>query len=448
MQELRFEVEFLSDIVLPATSNTEGKIDDLDFIPGSNFLGMVAREYGSFSDSFAVFHSGKVRFGDAFLVHNGNLTYKMPLSFFHEKLDDSVIVNHHLIKDFSKFTQLKQKRKGFITKDLEEVSIEYSYAQKSAYDKGHRRSKEGAMYGYNAMPKGLIFQFVVKYENVNKTDIEKLKNTLTGKQRLGRSKSSQYGLVEIREIDSLAHKVGVSTSDAHEVCIYVKSRLALVDENGYPTFDLKYLADGLRDENIVWEKSQIRTSTYTPYNSAMKTKTYERMVINPGSVIVLRDIDDETIQKLKNGVGVYLSEGFGELLINPAFLLNELFSFYKSKDKQNNQKQPEITDDTVKFLKAREDRKYAELKLLDSVQEFITKNRTLYKNIKNSQWGTIRSICTAGRENFLEEIKEYISSGKVSWSHEQIKRLTEREDKSLEFIKLLSMKMPQNGDKQ
>jgi hypothetical protein len=82
MGELTFQVEFLSDIVLPASSNTEGNIEHLDFIPGSNFLGMVARSYIDFNDSFNVFHSGKVRFGDATLLHEGRATYKMPLSFF------------------------------------------------------------------------------------------------------------------------------------------------------------------------------------------------------------------------------------------------------------------------------------------------------------------------------------------------------------------------------
>jgi len=43
MKALVFQVELKSDIVLPATSNTEGKIDQLDFIAGSNFLGMAAQ---------------------------------------------------------------------------------------------------------------------------------------------------------------------------------------------------------------------------------------------------------------------------------------------------------------------------------------------------------------------------------------------------------------------
>jgi len=197
MNVLNFQLEFLSDVVLPATSNTEGNIESLDFIAGSNFLGMVAKEYDEFSDTFAVFHSGAVRFGDATLVHDGQATYKMPLSFFHEKLDDGTMYNHHLISDFTRFKQLKQRRNGFITQELQEVSIDYNYAQKSAYDKEHRRSKEGSMYGYNAMPKGLIWQFSVKCdEHISQEDIERIKNNLVGKKRLGKSKSSQYGRVK------------------------------------------------------------------------------------------------------------------------------------------------------------------------------------------------------------------------------------------------------------
>ena len=47
MSKIVFQVEFLSDIILQASSNTQGNIEQLDFIPGSNFLGMVAKDYGN-----------------------------------------------------------------------------------------------------------------------------------------------------------------------------------------------------------------------------------------------------------------------------------------------------------------------------------------------------------------------------------------------------------------
>ena len=440
MKELVFQVEFLSDIVLPASSNTEGNIESLDFIPGSNFLGMVAREYSKFSDSFAVFHSGKVRFGDAVLVHNGKLTYKMPLSFFHEKLKPEALVNHHLIDDFSTYTQLKQKRKGFITKDLEELSIKHNYSQKSAYDKEHRRSKDSTMYGYNAIPSNTLWQFSVKYDDISESDTALLKKNLIGKKRLGKSKSSQYGLVEISE-SKRVDTVACTVAQKETTVVYVKSRLALVKEDGTPTYDLKYLVDGLTDKNIVWEQSQIKTSTFMPYNGAMQTKCYERVVINSGSVVVLKDLTEVQLSALQEGIGVYLCEGFGEVLINPAFLDTKgEFTFADTKV-DGEMTKITVSDPMVKFLNNKQTAQEETLDLASTVNRFIQSHASLYKSISNSQWGTIRSICHAGNESFREDIRDYVSSGKVTWKNEQIETLLE-ENKSKAFIKLLSMQMP------
>ena len=288
MNRLVFQVKFLSDIVLQATSNTEGNIEQLDFIAGSNFLGMVAQNYDKFEDSFKIFHSGEVKFGDGHILKNNKITYKIPLSFFHEKLNDKEIFNHHFIDDFSKFKQLKQKREGYITKDLETEIIEYNYLQKSAYDKKLRRSKDEEMYGYKSLKKGTKWEFCVSYENLTPKEIKLIKESLIGKKRLGKSKSSHYGLVEIKQINKEIENLSTKLD---EIIIYAKSRLALIDENGNPTYDLKYLFDGLTDENIDYSKSQIKTSTFTPYNSKRENRDYERVCINKGSVIVLKGID-------------------------------------------------------------------------------------------------------------------------------------------------------------
>lgn len=446
MGELTFQVEFLSDIVLPATSNTEGKIVQLDFIPGSNFLGMVAKEYDEFHDSFSVFHSGSVRFGDATLLIEGQATYKMPLSFFYEKLNPTALVNHHLIEDFSTFKQLKQKRNGYITQKLHEVAIKHNYAQKSAYDTEKRRSKESAMYGYSAIPAGTVWQFTVTYEGIDKEDRERIINNLLGEKRLGKSKSSQYGRVKITE----ATKVPTLQSRLEEkatTLLYLKSRLALVDAEGNPTYDLKYLLDGLKDENIVWEKSQIRTSTFSPYNGSMETKSYERVVINSGSVIVLQNLSMEQQKRLEAGVGIYLSEGFGEVLINPSFLEKEGSFPLLDTQEENSLEALPITEPIVQFLEQKEQKRKEQLDVASKVYDFIQQHGGLYTNISNAQWGTIRSICTGSGDGFREEIRAYISDGKVTWNAQQIENLLE-EGKSRAFIKLLSMQMPKmKGDR-
>ncbi len=453
MQELIYQVEFLSDIVLPATSNTEGNVQQLDFIAGSNFLGMVAREYSKFEDSFAVFHSGAVRFGDANILENNKPTYKIPLSFFYEKGKEETFYNHHLIEDFKELDQLKQKRNGYITKDLEVVYIDYNYSQKSAYDKTKRTSLEGSMFGYAAMKQGLKWQFSIRIDDsISAKDVELLQNTIIGQKRLGKSKSAQYGLVEIRSIggEASVSQNGGAKAPLPKTILYANSRLALVDECGNPTYDLKYLYEGLEDKNIDYPNCQIKTSTFTPYNGAMQTKTYERVVINKGSVIVLNSLTPEQLKEIKNGVGVYLAEGFGDVLINPSFLSQKEFKFNIENSAFTPSSEAEATppkNDLAKFLKQREDNKQDKLKILNDVDKFISDHKdSLYKKIKPSQWGKIRSICTSGTDKFKDEIEEYILNGTKKWEQNQIDTLLEKCD-NLEFVKLLSIQMPK-GSKQ
>lgn len=448
MSKIIYQVEFLSDIVLPATSNTEGNIAQLDFIPGSNFLGMAAKEYQNFEDSFIVFHSGAVKFGDATILKSGKQTYKMPLSYFHEKLDANTIYNHHKIEDFSNFNQLKQKRNGYITAELEVAEVEYNYSQKSAYDKTKRRSLVGSMYGYNAIKSGTKWQFSIQYdENICKNDLELLKNVIVGKQKLGKSKSAQYGLVQIRE---LGVKENIEDKSLNELVIYANSRLALVDEDGNPTYDLKYLFDGLKDDNIDYPKCQIRTSTFTPYNGARATKDYERVCINKGSVIVLKGIDKSIIP---NFVGAYQSEGFGEILLNPKFLSEDSFSFLNNNKNKKEQEKLSIKSDLAKFLMQREDTKKAKLDIANEVAAFIKNNASKYSKKMNSQWGTIRNLCNKESEKSIyDEVKEYISKGvaKEKWKDGKgsiLLKAIENSNNPKEFTKLLAIQMPKVKNK-
>jgi len=447
MRELIFQVEFKSDIVLPATSNTEGNIQNLDFIAGSNFLGMVAKNYNNFSNSFDVFHSGKVRFGDATVLKDNKITYKMPLSYFYEKLDDKKIFNHHLIKDFKQFNQLKQKRDGYITKDLDEVYIDYNYSQKSAYDKSKRTSLEGSMFGYTAIKNGLKWQFIVKIDNsIDNKDIKLLKKTLLDSKRLGKSKSAQYGRVEITPKENPKVEEIEDKSKKDTTILYFNSRVALIDNNGYPTLDLSYICDGLE---VDYSKTQIKTQTFTPYNGARETKDYERVVISKGSVVAIKDIKQEQLDSIKSGIGAYLSEGFGDILINPTFLSEYSFEFGSKASalSKDGAKAPIPTTHLAKFLKQKEKDREDKLNNLNDVDIFILKyKKSLFNNIKPSQWGKIRSICTSGNDNFIEEIRNYISNGTKKWEQNQIDILL-NDNNSLEFIKLISIQMPKQGAK-
>lgn len=308
MRELVFQVEFKSDIVLPSTSNSEGKVGNLDFIAGSAFLGMVASKYSEFDDSFDIFHSGKVRFGDAHILIDEQESYKMPLSIFRDKNDESRIANQ-ITSDINKLKQAKQVRNGYMTKSGVLRHLEYNYSQKSAYDRKHRRSKDSQMYGYSALKAGSKWQFVVRVDrSIDQKSIDLIINTLKQSKRLGKSRSAEYGRVEIIYLADKARDAISIESKTKEIVLYCNSRLALIDEQGNASYDSLYICSGLDSSNIVFEKTQIRTASYAPYNRARETNDSERLCIEKGSVIVLKDLNASQLDEIKNGVGMYLSE--------------------------------------------------------------------------------------------------------------------------------------------
>ncbi len=444
MHKFSFDVEFLSDVVLNATSNTEGKISQLDFIPGSVFLGITAHNYTKFKNSFDIFHSGKVRFGDAHIVFQGKKTYKMPLSYFHEKGEEESCYNFHLINNFQDFTQLKQKRNGYITEDYRTLYMDFRYNQKSAYDTQKRRNKESSMYGYNAIKKGTRWRFSVNIdETIPQEDTTLIKETLIGTHHIGKSKTAEYGLVKISAASEDDTSNTNVSPDGSEVVLYANSRLALTDSTGHPTLELTALCEGLKAENICIDKTQIRTSTFTPYNSTRKQYDQERVCINKGSVIVLQHISQKQLTEIQTGVGAYLSEGFGDIIINPDFLLQKEINLSDvSSPMEQVRIQKPVTSLTAKFLFNRKTEKEKLLQLATDVAQFKKRYKNLFSNIQPSQWGAIRAICNSNMENKKKAIQKQISGGIKAWTRQQQQLLLEHD---VEFIKLLAIQMPKGN---
>ena len=309
--------------------------------------------------------------------------------------------NHHLLSDseFEKFTQLKQMRNGYINEENERLSLDQDFSQKSAYDKSKRRSKDSQMYGYEAFRAGMKWRFSVKFDpSVSEKDIVLAKETLERSTRLGKSKSAEYGAVEIKFIGENTDEIQTFTPPEKYTFIYAKSRLALIDENGNPSYDVKYILPNLSENNVVYSKTQIRISNFAPYNGARATKDYERACINKGSVIALKNLSAEQIAALKNGVGAYLSEGFGEVLINPWFLdggdaKDNPIEFQKEAKTERLIKEMPIQSDLAKFLKQKQTTKDQALEIAERVADFIESHKDKFSKISKSQWGAIRSIC-------------------------------------------------------
>lgn len=460
METMKFKCTLLSDIILSQDSSTEGNQFCLDFIPGSNFLGIAAgRLYNQLEEgvALAVFHSGKVRFGDAHPSLDGQVRgLKVPGAMYHPKsmkASEECYI-HHLIPnpeaDEMKKKQLKQCREGFQVFGADiatPVSIDKNFAIKSAYDTEKRRSKDGQMFGYQSLPEGLVLYFGIESELDEATN-GRIKEALVGAKHIGRSRTAQYGLVNIEEVDfsEVASTGHTFLKDGQQYAtVYADGRLIFLDGNGEPTFqptaeDLGFTAA----DEIDWSRSQVRTFQYAPWNGKRNTFDTDRCGIEKGSVFVVRCASSPAASAY---LGSYRNEGFGKVIYNPAFLAGDAETgkaccrlspadprvdgrYVPETTGKNTESKASTVTPLLTFLRKAKQRKEDTALLYKAVNEFVSKNAKLFKGAQfASQWGAIRNIAMseAQEDRIPQRISEYLDHGvaKAKWEEGRRKKVLE-----------------------
>lgn len=418
MITLKFKCTLLSDVILNQKAATVGPNKTLDFIPGNCFLGIAASQLYNAVDSstsWEMFHSGKVRFGDAHPSANGVRGLKIPLSMFSPKLSKSrpeIYILHRTDKDVAISESLKQIREGFYTyadRLATKVKTETNYAVKSAYDRVNRRSKDEQMFGYESLAKGLELYFDIEVDNDGLADI--IRKAIVGNKNVGRSRTAQFGSVKIEEYEYQDVPSSAQTSDIIEV--YADSRLIFLDEFGIPKLRPTASDLGLEGE-IDWSMTQIRTFQYAPWNFKRAGFDTERCGIEKGSVIVVRTgLSDQEFRSTY--VGAYRNEGFGKVIYNPCFLAAEKDgkALYKLPEKTGCA--PEVSDKAVSdtILYRYLDNKYKDKKYTAEIYELVnTWVKDGHMKFRSasfaSQWGSIRNL--ALQSFSLVELKQSINS--------------------------------------
>lgn len=437
MKRMKFKCTLLSDIVLNQSSSSEGNQKTLDFIPGNNFLGIVAAIlYNKVEkkDALDIFHSGKVRFGDAHPSVGAIRGLKVPAAMYYPKLEkpSERLFIHHGIGNQAEVRelQIKQCREGFFTFTDQRgtpIDTHKGFTIKSAYDSQKRRSKDGCMFGYEYLAKGLTLYFEVESdlaENIN----QQISQVLVGEKHIGHSRTAEFGLVKIERFEEGQEYQDVASNSSpiiingeKFVAVYADARLMFLNENGEPTFqpqasDLKLNGD------IVWEKSQIRTFQYTPWNGKRQSYDTDRCGIEKGSVIVVKLNDGAPCPSESLYVGAYNNEGFGRVIYNPAFLAFRTDENGKAEYTLEEKQKPvetqaeSITPNTplLRFLTAQQTATSARKRSYRIVEEEIDILSPLFRKGQfASQWGSIRSLAMVipDGEQLKAAIDEFLSHG-------------------------------------
>ncbi len=477
MEKIKFSCRLLTDVIVNQNAATEGPNATLDFIPGSNFLGIVAgRLYHvkndntgrlSIEDSWLVFHSGAVRFGDAHPAYEHERTLRIPASYFYPKLSkvsEACYVHHAITKqqqDELTIMQLKQCRSGFYTLGTEKirsVKTPLSYAIKSAYDRKSRRSMDEQMYGYQSLEKGQLFYFEIELDDAVLWLKDKIISALVGGSRkIGRSKTAQYGQVEIKlaedgYVQPESTNLKVRCGDKDCVVVYADSRLIFLDDYGLPTFQPSPEQLGIcgdPEAKILYEKSQIRTFQYAPWNLKRQCFDTDRCGIEKGSVFVVSTSAASPSES--RYLGSYQNEGFGKVIYNPLFLQaddnacakvqwfpedeknsNEAIQQAEHQNKINLQDLSAEDKNLMTYLGRKQGDDIREKKIYQIVNEWANEKRIKKFRGKQfaSQWGTIRSIAMMykSKDMLKEKIQNYLDHGVAKEKWEEKGRWDELEE--------------------
>lgn len=435
MKRLKFSCHLLTDLIITADASTEGYKKSLDYIPGSKFLGIVAKKLYDVENAektLSLFHNGAVRYGDARPLIGSTASLKIPFSWYHIKgqpLSEQVFIHHLLTKETLSTLrqdklQLKQARSGYFSVDSHEYAdLDQEFSLKSAYDEEKRKSKDGQMFGYFSLPGSTSCHFSVDVEidDLAKDVIE----ALIGQHQIGRSRSAEYGLVQIDFVGEEAVPETRKLAKG-EAVLYAASNWCFYNEHGQTTAQptaqqLLGLNPSIK-ASVLWEKSQVRSRNYQIWNGKRHSKDADRQIIERGSVIIIQLEDEVEVNIERNKIGAHKNEGFGEVLINPDFLIssNEQLLFHLRKGEfgtcQKFVLQKSISDTLViDVLKHRKNTQGVDTDVNKLVNEFVTKYKKDFSGLSKSQWGTIRNL--AKNAGSIENFEEYVFKEEVGFVH-------------------------------
>ena len=233
---------------------------------------------------------------------------------------------------------------------------------------------------------------------------------------MGRSRSAQYGCVEIAECDfeeAATLQTPLYIGSRQYVAVYADSRLVFFDGYGNSTFRPQPADLGIEHGEIDWGRSQIRTFQYAPWNYKRQAFDADRCGIEKGSVFL---VETDCMPPATGTVGCYLTEGFGQVVYNPVFLQGDkeghsIFQFVKQEKPACEKRGKGVDSSLVRFLQKRKEDTEKQNIIITEVNKFVEANKELFKqDVFASQWGSIRSLAMVYEDE--EKLKEIIGSRK------------------------------------
>ncbi len=344
MSTVILELELLDDVAITASNATIDAHESLTYIPGQCLLGAMARagyhDHGLPDGEWTIFHSGRVRFGCALPLVDGEPAWPTPLAWHVPKGESATdpsdqvtghVVNLSLEGARAPDTQYQQVRGGYVNAHGVLRKPGRSRTMRTAIG-AEGRARDGFLFTMSALTRGQTF--VAELSSDDASALAAVEKALVGAGtiRVGRSRSAEFGAAKVAR--SAREHVAPKTApfrDASSVLVWCLSDVCLRDrETGQPTFTPTAAQFGLPKHWVfATSRSYLRTRRYSPFNAHRKRPDLDRQVIVEGSVLRFESPDGSTLpreawdrarEQAARGVGEHLAEGLGRVAFEPELL--------------------------------------------------------------------------------------------------------------------------------
>lgn len=308
----------LQKILIRDNNSDENMVSSLDYIQGSNIMGLVAQKYfkeEDDKDKFAkLFLKGAVQFTNAYPCTNMNAVKKIvPFPHLFCINDDNIV----------EVGKKNKNEDGFIVfnNDNKWVRLKTDMLMNLYHERNPKTGMvDTTLYNYQAIAPFQRFCATIKGDINN---LERIRNFFKQGEiiKIGASQTAEYGScsLEIGEVKELSPDICENKDSNSEV--YIMSLISdciVYNKNGYPSTNIKDIANyfeiAKNTNELKIEPSKIRIRRIENYIKVWKSKKTADVAIKAGSCYELDKLPDNWEEIVKKGLGERCHEGFGQVM--------------------------------------------------------------------------------------------------------------------------------------
>ncbi|PKI12734.1 type III-B CRISPR module-associated Cmr3 family protein [Colwellia sp. 12G3] len=335
----------IDPIIVSQNNGTTNNHECLDYIPGSSILGaFAAKFYPQFSvdQSWRVFHSGQVKFSPCYPVVNNEIALPTPASWNYSKVEsenltnnnkynNAILSNHsaaNFIRDES--IQYKQCRNGFVNSNGYIANIEMGNSTKTALSSSTGSAEDAKLFTYSFIEAGQTFSGWVELDDSDNEVSLAIKTLLDGNIRIGRSRNTEFGRVELNLVET--QSLTKITNNPDELILWCLSDTEFINDAGLPTLTPSgaNIHSALKNATLIAEKSFIRSIKVSRFNQKRQGLDTEQVLVAKGSVLTFKltqQLEQSVLNDIStSGVGINQQYGLGWVSVNPSWSLKDTLS--------------------------------------------------------------------------------------------------------------------------